>query len=72
MAGRKKTYIGKKPHRMIVISWDAVGSRDLEFLETLPHFRDLPEGTKRMPEPNLSSSCHHCVWSFAGGPWNCE
>ncbi len=43
MAGRKKTYIGKKPHRMIVISWDAVGSRDLEFLETLPHFRELLE-----------------------------
>lgn len=29
----------RKPNRMLVLSWDAVGSQDLEFLETLPHFK---------------------------------
>lgn len=38
---RKKKYIGKKPYKMLVISLDAVGSRDLAFMETLPHFKEL-------------------------------
>ncbi|MDO5416780.1 MAG: ectonucleotide pyrophosphatase/phosphodiesterase [Lachnospiraceae bacterium] len=43
MIGKKKKYIGKKPHRMLVLSWDAVGSPDFEYLETLPHFKALLE-----------------------------
>ena len=43
MPGRRKKYIGKKPHRMLVISWDAVGNQDLAALETLPHLRSLME-----------------------------
>ncbi len=34
---------GERPHRMLVISWDAVGSEDLAFLETLPHFKHFAE-----------------------------
>ncbi len=40
---KRKNYIDRKPHPMLVISLDAVGSRDLEFLETLPHFKELLE-----------------------------
>lgn len=43
MIRRKKKYIGRKPHRMLVISWDAVGSEDIPLLETLPHFKALLE-----------------------------
>lgn len=50
MIRRKKKYIGRKPHRMLVISWDAVGSEDLALLETLPHFKALLE---------RSASCRH-------------
>ena len=41
MISRKKQYINKKPHRMIVVSLDAVGTKDLELLENLPHFQAL-------------------------------
>lgn len=43
MRKRRKTYIGKKPNKMIVISWDAAGSQDIGLLKTLPHFRLLLE-----------------------------
>ena len=43
MPGRRKKFIWKNPHRMLVISWDAVGNQDLAALETLPHLRSLME-----------------------------
>ena len=38
---RRMKYIGKKTNKMLVISLDAVGSKDLKFLETLPNFSRL-------------------------------
>lgn len=38
---RRKKYIGEKPNKMLVISLDAVGCKDLAVLETLPNFKRL-------------------------------
>ena len=38
---RRMKYIGKKTNKMLVISLDAVGSKDLKFLETLPNLAGL-------------------------------
>lgn len=51
------------PHRMLVISWDAVGSRDLAFLETLPHFKQFLEraagcGEVKSVCPSLTYPAH--------------
>lgn len=41
MIRKKQKYISRKPHRMVVVSLDAVGSSDLELLARLPHMKEF-------------------------------
>ena len=58
----------KQYHRMIVLSWDAVGSRDLPYLKTLPHFSKFLEraaGCERVYSvyPSLTYPAHSSIVS---------